>query len=129
MSWDEITVLAVVVAAGCGDPLGPPDTDPTIEGEVVALIPIPPLSSSGEGFDISVHVKGSRDPCGIVFRVTEETRIVRTRSVGKPRKGVAADLRVGAVVRVWANGAVAESCPGQALADVIEILLDTDIPR
>lgn len=109
-----IALLCVVLA--CGAPTFP-DRQPTIAGEVVGIGAEVPFGSAR-----SVWVKESpADPCGIVFRVTEDTEIGARASDDSVDPRRFDDLAIGRDVRVW-SGPIAESCPGQGRADAIEIL-------
>ena len=96
-----------------------PDRDPTIQGDIVGVGSEIPF-----GGDHSIWVKETPDaPCGIVFGVTESTEIGERQPDGSIAERSFDDLSIDRTVRVWAaGGAVAESCPGQARAGVIELI-------
>ncbi len=107
--------VAVIVVA-CGSitfPGGPP----AVDGDIVGVGPDVPFGSQR-----AIWVKEAPDaPCGIVFTVTESTDIGERQPDGSIAERSFADLVVGRTVRVW-SGAVAESCPGQARANAIELI-------
>lgn len=117
-SGPALAVLGILVAASCDVDPFVPDADAAIEGVIVSL-----TGANGPLDEGTMHVRTEPvedDPCGIIFRVQVGTDIL-LRSGGLTRTGDPADLGVGRLVKVWAFGGVAESCPGQAGADVIEI--------
>lgn len=96
-----------------------PDRNPTIQGDIVGVgLEIP------FGGDRSIWVKETPvAPCGIVFSVTESTEIGERAPDDSIAERTFDDLTMGRAVRVWAAGnTVAESCPGQARAGVIELI-------
>jgi hypothetical protein len=107
-----------VLAVACSS-LTFPNRDPTIQGDIVGVGSEIPFGS-----DRSIWVKETPvAPCGIVFGVTESTEIGETAPDGSIVERTFDDLTVGGTVRVWAaGGIVAESCPGQARAGVIELV-------
>ncbi len=119
----EIMTLAAAVAAGVGSANGCqsptfPDGDPTLEGEIFGIGNTVPFGS-----ERTVWVKAAADsPCGIVFLVEAETDIGARQPDDSVEDRRFEDLAVGHRVRIW-SGDVAESCPGQAAADAIEIVL------
>ena len=105
----------VVGLSACGG-LTLPDRAPGIQGEIVGIGPGVPFGSAQ-----AMWVKETPDEaCGIVFRTTDAEVVVRGGDGGlEPR--ATSDLTLGMSVRVWFD-AVAESCPGQSDAEVIEIV-------
>jgi hypothetical protein len=112
-----ITISLAVLAAACNS-LTFPDGDPAIQGEIVGVGPDTPFNGQN-----TIWVKETPEsPCGIVFTVTESTNIGAELPDGSISEHSFADLAVGLVVRVWASGGIAESCPGQGRADAIELI-------
>jgi hypothetical protein len=68
----------------------------------------------------SVHVKETSADCGIVFVLTPQTAIYRRTPSGRVN-ATASELVVGATVEVWTD-IVLQSCPGQAVAFVVQIV-------
>jgi hypothetical protein len=70
----------------------------------------------------TVHVKANpTDECGIVFRVSSNTRLLRRTTSGPVVSASVSEFTVGQRVNVWWD-VTFRSCPGQAVADVLEIL-------
>ncbi|MDX1579405.1 MAG: hypothetical protein R3266_13040, partial [Gemmatimonadota bacterium] len=113
-----MTLLAILCAgAGCASSLTFPDREPTIRGDVVGI-------EAGFPFDgpRTIWVKETPDAaCGIVFRVDDDTEIGERTPRGDIAERRFENIGLGYTLNVW-SGAVAESCPGQAVADVIEII-------
>ncbi len=111
-------VWVAVLAVGCSS-LTFPDQDPTIQGDIVGVGSEIPF-----GGDHSIWVKETPDaPCGIVFGITGSTEIGERQPDGSIAERSFEDLTIDRTVRVWAaGGTVAESCPGQARASVIELI-------
>jgi hypothetical protein len=109
------TLLLGALATGCTS-ASEPDGPPAITGSIVARDVTIPIGSP------SIHVKETlATPCGIVFRMGLTTRVLRRSADGRITRESQSDLRIGQQVSVWA-GAIAESCPGQGTAEVIEII-------
>lgn len=107
----------ILAAAACSDSITFPDRQETILGDVVGIEDDNPFDQPG-----SLWVKEQPDsPCGIVFRVTDDTGIGERQPDGTIAERRYEDIGLGYSIRVW-SGAVAESCPGQATANVIEII-------
>jgi hypothetical protein len=70
-------------------------------------------------------VRDDEDPCGVVFVIDSATQVVTRSPAGKLIEASERDATVGSHVRVWFSG-MAESCPGQSYAEVVEIVT---IPR
>jgi hypothetical protein len=105
-------LLTVVACRSTSEPDGPP----AITGSIVARNVTIPAGSP------SIHVKETlATPCGIVFRMDFSTRVLRRSADGRITRASQSDLSVGHQVKVWA-GAIAESCPGQGTAEVVEII-------
>ena len=110
-----VTLGATVVA--CGSPTFP-DREPTLEGEIVGIGDAVPFGSQR-----TIWVKAAPDAaCGVVFRVEAGTDIGERRPDDSVEERRFEDLSVGQRVKSW-SGAVAESCPGQATVDAVEIVL------
>ena len=109
------TMLLTAVVTACqstSEPNGPA----AITGSIVARNVTIPAGSP------SIHVKETlATPCGIVFRMGLSTRVLRRAADGRITRASQSDLSVGQQVKVWA-GAIAESCPGQGAAEVVEII-------
>jgi uncharacterized Zn-binding protein involved in type VI secretion len=105
-----LVALSVVVAVACA-PSGPPTREADITGTIThvtadhgtALVEERPQETAGSA-------KAS-------VRITTDTRIWTTDG----RRAPATDLVLGANVRVWFDGAVAESYPAQAKAGDIAV--------
>jgi hypothetical protein len=116
MTHGVIPIFALLTAA-CSS-ITFPDRDPNIQGDIVGVGPDIPF-----GGDNTFWVKETPEsPCGIVFTVTESTDIGERQPDGSIAERSSDDLTVGRTVRVWASGAIAESCPGQARAADIELI-------
>lgn len=110
-----IATLLLTLGTGCRS-ASEPDGPAVITGSIVARDLTIPIGSR------SIHVKETlATPCGIVFRMELWTRVLRRAADGRITRASQSDLSVGQQVSVWA-GAVAESCPGQATAEVVEII-------
>ncbi|MCG8469862.1 MAG: YobA family protein [Gemmatimonadetes bacterium] len=111
------TLAALVAFAGCGG-LTFPDETPALRGDIVAIGLNMPFGGAR-----TIWVKEAPEsPCGIVFTILPRTDLGERQPDGSVEERVFQDLSVGQTVRVW-SGAVAESCPGQAQADALEIEL------
>lgn len=119
-----LVLLAVVPVAGCGGPtdLELPAGEATIEGPIVARDV--PLGIADDEVP-TVHVKrDDDDSCGIIFAVEDFTVIARLTGGRALVPAVVEELEVGRRVRVWARGAIAESCPAQGRAEAVVLLPD-----
>jgi hypothetical protein len=101
--------LALLIAA-CGSPTDVPDGPPAADGTVITV--------SGT----SVHIRAAAEQCGIVFRVTSDTRILEHRPDGGNTRVSLAEITTGRRAQGWADGPIAESCPAQAAAAVVLLL-------
>ena len=110
MSPRNAAAVMLAVAGACASPTDLPDRAPDETGVVV--------SASGT----SVHIKAESVECGIVFRLDDDTRVLVAREDGTIAEAERSDVIVGRGAQGWAAGAIAESCPAQAVAAVI--LLD-----
>ena len=105
-----IHTVALALLMACGSPTDVPDEPPSADGTVITV--------SGT----SVHIRGATEQCGIVFRVTYDTRILEHRPDGGNNRVTLAEVTAGRRAQGWADGAIAESCPAQAGAAVILLL-------
>ena len=107
-----LLVLSLVVAAAC-TPTAPPTREPDTTGLITHV--------SDDGGTILVEER-PQDVSGSAktsLRITSDTRVWRLD--GNATRAGAADLRVGIAVRVWIDGPIATSYPGQAKAGDIAI--------
>lgn len=125
-----LAALAVAFAASCvsaGDPADYkpaedppflPDRDFDIEGTITKAVP----GDGAASVRILVEEQPSDRPGAMkdVVTVTADTRIYREQGE-RLRNADAGELRPGAVVAVWYDGAVRESYPRQANAVAIVI--------
>jgi Protein of unknown function (DUF3221) len=104
-------VLAILVLAvsACGggdtDPLGLPSRQPDFTGEV-----------RDRGADGRILVVPKGDPCGY-WVAADEANVVDVDVQIEPEA-----IERGWRARVWIDGPIAESCPGQTSAEAVEIL-------
>ena len=102
--------LGLVLIAACGSPTDLPDQQPAADGSVITV--------SGR----AVHIRAASEQCGVVFRVTDDTRILVQQADGSIAKAPLSQVTAGRRAIGWADGPIAESCPAQAGADVILLL-------
>lgn len=114
-----LPAAAVLIAiAACGDSITFPAGQETLLGIVVGIQDDNPFDQPN-----ALWVKEQPDsPCGIVFRVTKDTDIGERQPDGSIAERRYSDIGLDYQIRVWSSGPVAESCPGQATATVIEII-------
>jgi hypothetical protein len=106
--------LILLASSGCESILG---SSPTISGVIVSE----DVDVNGYG-PFAVHVKESLTAeCGIIFKVWPGTDVWRSGGPARPTPASIADLTIGRRVRVWSD-IVLTSCPGQSLAEGIEVL-------
>lgn len=128
-------VLVLCAAAACDDDgITLPGNEPAQTGVIVEIDARPFGAATGAAavqeedddgrltlVPRSIWVK--EDPaeaCGIVWTLDAGTDVlVRTGSA--LRRAVDGDLAVDRPVRVWTDGAIAESCPAQGLASAVEL--------
>ena len=119
--WSAVICTGLVIA--CGSPTdvdAPYDREPSIEGPIVALDVQADSFDDGEP---TVHVKSDPDDaCGIIFGLDGSTEITRRAHDDDRSPASVDDLDVGDVVRAWARGGIADSCPQQGLAEALEIV-------
>ena len=106
--------LLPVALTGCRGPAGPP----ALEGLVFSIdgrqfLAVEGIEDAGVPYD-EWFEDGNN---AIFFTVTDKTRFVR-----EGKKASFSDLEVGQKVRVWAEGGIMKSYPGQAGADRVEII-------
>lgn len=126
-----ILAASLLVLAGCEADVLPPGGEPDDAGLVAAVGPdLGPGTHDSEGLLTRIHVKTDpSDPneCGVIYDVYDEngpvTTVLRVREAdGGLRPAVVDDLTVGVEVRVWHTGDIAESCPAQGVATMVEIV-------
>lgn len=105
-----ISGLVLLALGSCASPTGIPNRAADADGFVMTV--------AGR----SVHIKAATEQCGIVFTITDDTRILVKRADGTVVRAGMADVTVGRRAQGWADGAIAESCPAQAQADVVAVL-------
>lgn len=109
-------IAAALVCWSCGSSPVTPAGSP-LKGVIVARNT---GSSIAQG-NPTVHMKtDSTDACGVVFSVNSNTELRRRISSGGTRTAVIDEFTVGALAKAWAP-VVAESCPAQAVATLIEL--------
>ena len=101
---------ALLLVAACSSPTDLPDGPPSADGSVITV------SAS------SVHIRGASEQCGIVFRINDDTRILLKLTDGTIERAAMTDVTAGRRAQGWASGAIAESCPAQAGADVVLLI-------
>lgn len=108
-----VLMAAVAACQPATEPPGPPSfTGAIIARDVSISIGGPP----------TIHVKEAPSAeCGVIFLVSDSTRIVRREANGKRLSASVSELTVGRRVAVWTD-VVLESCPGQAAAHFVELL-------
>lgn len=100
-------VLCALLLAACSSPTDLPDSSPAANGSIITLTAT------------TVHIRAASEQCGVVFRVTDDTRILQQHADGSPSVTTMSQLVAGRRAIGWADGPIAESCPAQAEADVI----------
>ena len=118
MNRIAFTALAAALCASCSSDPELPDDPSAMTGAIVARnIPTP----VGAGRP-TLHVKTNpADACGVIFAIDSKTELLARTSNNQVREADLSEFTVGAKVRVW-SGAIAESCPGQGVADTMELL-------
>ena len=115
MRFTFILVAAATLAA-CGS-----SSDPDIQSSRVGIIVARDVPIS-IGNPPTIHVKDDpNEQCGVIYLITPETSIVRRATSGKIRLAKVSELTVGSHVDVR-SGIVAQSCPGQSWAEVVQII-------
>lgn len=111
-----LMVLAAVTALLAGCSLRLPTDVPGITGDITSLVP-------GDGRPASIFVEGGPQPDGAVAQVAVVTITPSTQVFGPDGKSAdPATIVQGATVRVWFEGAVAESFPVQGSARAIQVV-------
>ena len=105
-----IVTLSLVVAAACA-PSAPPTRDPDISG------PITRISDDRSVILVEERPYEMSGSAKVSVRIASDTRLWTPRH----DRASSSSLALGAVVRVWFDGAVAESYPGQAKGGDVEI--------
>ncbi len=115
-----LVVVAVFVAAttiGCTPAL--PAETAGITGNVMSLVP-------GDDRPASILVEGPTQPAGAVSDKAQVTIVPSTQIFGPDgAKAAASTIVQGASVKVWFEGAVAESYPVQGTAKAVQVLAAT----
>lgn len=121
----------LLVLAACEQDVLLPGGEPDDTGQVVAVgRNVGPEDPDRDGLLTRVHVKTNpADPneCGVIYDVSDErgpvTTVLRTREGdGSLRPAAVSDLAEGQRVRIWHTGDIAESCPAQGVATIVEIV-------
>lgn len=121
----------LVVIPGCGEDVLLPEGEPDDAGVVAALgRDVGPGDADREGLLTRLHVKTSpADPneCGIIYDVFDESGPVETvlrrlEADGSLSSAEVSDVTLGARVRIWHTGDIAESCPEQGVATIVELV-------
>ena len=108
-------LLSLVVAAACA-PAAPPTREPDTTGVITQV------ADGGRSVLVEERPQEQSGSTKTSVRVTGDTRIWRLTGVASSAaRASAGDLAVGMTVRVWFDGPVAESYPGQARAADIAI--------
>ncbi len=107
-------ILIFSTFTGCGTPSDPP----AIEGLIFSVDGNQFLVVAGIG-DVNIPYEQwfEAGNSAILFTVTNKTRFF-----GEGKKVSNSYLRVGQLVRVWADGGIMKSHPGQAGANFVEFL-------
>lgn len=95
-------------------------------GSCTSPTDMPNRAVDADGFVMSVvggtvHIKATTEQCGIVFTVTDDTRILAKNADGTIVRAGIGHVTVGRRAQGWAHGAIAESCPAQAQAEVVVV--------
>jgi hypothetical protein len=111
-----VTLLVTATLVACGS-----SSDPDIQSSRAGIIVARDVPIS-IGDPPTIHVKGDpNEQCGVIYLITPTTSIVRRAVSGKIRLAKVSELTVGSRVDVRA-GIVAQSCPGQSWAEVVQII-------
>lgn len=113
MRWKVTGLVTVLAVLGCSSTPTEPETG-WIPGVVVARdVAVP------SGDPPSIHVRNDSEECGVVFLIRSST-VIRNGGYWSLGGANYSHLTVGTRVRVAAD-IVLDSCPGQSVADIIEI--------
>lgn len=107
-----LMLVWVVGTSGCAPRV--PKRDASISGTIVSLSP----TDDGGSVSVEAPAPSAAGYDKAWVRITRDTTLLRQTS-GDPATIEFADLAVGQHVDVWFTGAVAESYPVQATADVV----------
>lgn len=135
--WPLTALLALgaAAAAACGeDQLATPSGDPASSGPLVGVNgrafvdptgqglgwPVDPSAPAPDSVERIWVADGDDDPCGVIWTVDETTEL-QLRESSALRRAVPADFTPLRRTLVWTRGAIAESCPAQGTADVVEL--------
>lgn len=110
-----VTLLAVLALFPSGCAARVPDTDPSIRGRIVSVLPADELGSIAVEADAPPAFEYDRAS----VRITGDTTLLRETGNGDTEPIGFADLAQGDEVDVWFEGAVAESYPVQATAGLV----------
>lgn len=125
-------LLAVAVllggAAACDDDgITVPGDAPAQEGVVVEIDADPFGAAAAGGPDVRTELarniwvkEDTTQACGVVWTLDSRTDVL-VREGSALRRAVDTDLRVDRPVRVWTDGVIADSCPGQGTATAVEL--------
>jgi beta-N-acetylhexosaminidase len=108
-----LIATASLALAGCAPRV--PDEDPSIRGEIVAVLPDDEYGSIAVEAPDPPEFEYDR----AVVRITEDTTLLRQTTDGDTEVVALDALEVGLEVDVWFEGPVAESYPVQATAGLI----------
>ena len=114
-----LVALAALALAGCAAQR-PPSSPPGIIGTVTSVVP-----GDGRPAQVMVESTGTPTPGTIsdkaAVNIPPTTRFFDASGNPSSLDAIAA-IRVGSQLRVWFQGAVAESYPVQGSADAVQIL-------
>lgn len=111
-----LLVLAASTALLAGCSLRLPSDVPGITGDITSLVP-------GDGRPASIFVEGGPQPDGAVAQAAVVTITPSTQVFGPDGKSAdPATIVQGATVKVWFEGAVAESFPVQGSARAVQVV-------
>lgn len=114
-------LIPLLAICACANPTAPeslPKRPPTLIGLIVARDV--PLAAVREVPNI--HVRSGTEECGTAFGIDAQTTIVVRGAAGRLRREGVDALVSGRTARVWTQGMILLSCPGQATAEAIELL-------
>ncbi|HEY5540277.1 MAG TPA: DUF3221 domain-containing protein [Coriobacteriia bacterium] len=112
-----VALIVVVTSSACA--LTPPSEPPGVVGSVTSL-------ASGDGRPASFLVEGTQTPAGAISDKAQVTIPPTTMFFGPDGTAASLDsiahIAKGTKVRVWFQGAIAESYPVQGSAKAVQIL-------
>lgn len=114
-----LVVLGSAVLGSCTNRSAPPKSErkPYVRGPVASLGD----RTTGSGLLVQADPK-SREPCGILATVDNETRYLLRSRAGALRSASLEDLREGDTVEIYVSGTVMESCPVQGYASSVILI-------